>query len=104
MKDGFNIQSQSYIPNIVADNYSLPFKKNWRYTYDGFVPDKPHYNSGFYTDNSNLIGNYFAAFTRDGSYITKKTIDGINIKIERSPSFASISPTPSLKEKTLRGL
>lgn len=108
LKDGFNIQSQSYIPNIVADNYSLPFERNWHYTYDGFVPDKPHYNSGFYTDNSNLIGNYFAAFTRDGSYITKKTIDGINIKIERSPSFASISPisntnTPKPKGKDIEG-
>ena len=89
LKDGFNAQVSSYIPNILAKN-------NF---YGDRGTEGPQF-SKFYNPQ-NLIGNYFAAFTRDGSYITKSKIDGINIKIERSPSFASISPlnNDSLKIK-----
>ena len=90
LKDGFNVQVSSSIPNIVADNYSSVFYGH--YINNGSIPDKPHYNSAFYTSNPSLVGNYFAAFTRDGSYITKSKIDSKNIKILRSPSFASVSP------------
>ena len=90
LKDGYNVQAPYNIPNIVADNYSSVFYGH--YINNRSIPDKPHYNSAFYTSNPNLIGNYFAAFTRDGSYITKSKIDSKNIKILRSPSFASVSP------------
>ncbi len=95
LKDGYNVQAPYNIPNIVGVNNSLfdgeesPYS---RYIKHGSIPDKPHYNSAFYTSNPSLIGNYFAAFTRDGSYITKSKIDSKNIKILRSPSFASVSP------------
>jgi len=90
LKDGYNVQAPYSIPNIVADNYSPVFYGH--YISNGSIPDKPHYNSAFYTSNPSLVGNYFAAFTRDGSYVTKSKIDSKNIKILRSPSFASVSP------------
>lgn len=74
--------------NIVGNNYNnmdwatkTPVDKT---TYGG------NFNSTIFA-NEKYVGNYFAAFTRDGGYITKKIIDG-DIKIERSPSFASVSP------------
>lgn len=90
LKDGYNVQAPYNIPNIVADNYSSVFYGH--YINNRSIPDKPHYNSAFYTSNPSLVGNYFAAFTRDGSYVTKNKIDGKNVKILRSPSFASVSP------------
>lgn len=103
LKDGFNVQVSSSIPNIVGVNNSLLDREEKssysRYIEHGSIPDKPHYNSAFYTSNPSLVGNYFAAFTRDGSYITKNKIDGKNIKILRSPSFASVSPMASSDPK-----
>ena len=65
--------------------------------------DGPYFNTYIDSNSTNLNGNYFAAFTRDGAYINVTTIDGNNINIERSPSFASISPketsTPKAKGK-----
>lgn len=80
--------SENY-SNIVGNNYKnmewFSKKPESKTTYGG------KFNKTIYTSNGEYVGNYFAAFTRDGGYITKTTIDG-KIKIERSPSFASVSP------------
>lgn len=90
LKDGFTTTCAEYRPNIIGQNYSRPLEYDNGYV-PGFEPSGPRFNHTIY-NNSSLIGNYFAAFTRDGSYISKIKIDGKNINIERSPSFASISP------------
>ena len=115
-KDFFQAKASATIANIVPDNYSLPYQhgsynhsncyKSYTTDKDWFKykPDKPHYNDGFYEQSSApKIGNYFAAFTNDGSYISQNKIDGKNIKIERSPSFASISPNVCNGEPKVKG-
>ena len=103
IKDFFSTQCPQEFPNIVADNYSLPLLNgNARHEghYQGGVPDTPHFNQQVY-NNHELLGNYFAAFTRNGSYINKRQIDSESIKIEKSPSFASVSPIDSSAPKIL---
>ena len=96
-------------PNIVGYNYSPEGRNLFKYNNsNGNGVNDPHFNNGIYTENPTFLGNYFAAFTRDGSYVTNKTIDGKNIKIERSPSLASISPIlnnniPKVKGKDVFG-
>lgn len=97
LKDGFTTTCAEYRPNIIGQNYSRPLEHDNGYA-PGFVPGGPRFNHSIY-NSSELLGNYFAAFTRDGSYISKTKIDGRNINIERSPSFASISPMGGLKVK-----
>lgn len=99
LNDFFQTKGNQDIPNIVATNYSLPEergKNNHKDKYPKFIIEQPYFNDGFYS-NATLIGNYFAAFTRNGSYISKTQIDGKKIQIERSPAFASISPCNFLK-------
>lgn len=67
----------SYIPNIVGDNYSG-------------VTKSPSFNNVL-SSNTQRQGNYFAAFTSDGGYKTKNTIDG-KVSVMRIPSQASVSP------------
>ena len=78
LSDYFSSTCLAKFPNIVGNNYR------------GANNDGANFNPQY--KNSNLVGNYFAAFTRDASYINNTTIDGKNINIQRSPSFASISP------------
>lgn len=75
---------QSY-PNIVGNNYNqIPNHTDANDT-------KPKFNE-LYKRGTQYVGNYFAAFTRDGGYVSKNKIDS-KINIMRSPSFASITPT-----------
>jgi len=80
-----DVYCSDYQSNVVGDNYCP------NTAYNPGVANGPVFNNRIY-DNTDKLGNYFGAFTRDGSYISKNKIDGINIGIERSPSFASISP------------
>ena len=89
LNDGYSSTCTSEYPNIVGENFSTPFKNKNGYS-PGFTPGGPRFNSVY--NDSKYIGNYFAAFTRDGSYIENGKIDGRNISIERLPSFASVSP------------
>lgn len=50
----------------------------------------PEFNRLF--SSKTLLGNYFAGFDNNASYINNATIDGKKISIERQPNFASISP------------
>jgi len=100
LRDYFRTQCVAYFPNIVGYNYSLPFENNYGYSPNG-TPSPPSFNNAFYS-NAEFLGNYFAAFTRDGSYTSKNTIDG-NINIERSPSFASISPMKGIRFPKVKG-
>ena len=102
LKDGFTTTCIEEYPNIVGKNYSRPLMHDYSYTPGFDISDSDngaHFNAPIYGTNSIYLGNYFAAFTRDGAYISKNTIDGKNISIARSPSFASISPTDTLKIK-----
>lgn len=82
----------SAIPNIVGDNYNG-------------VTESPSFN-GILSSNTNIQGNYFAAFTNDGGYKTKDTIDG-KVSVMRIPNHASVSPykskIPKTKGKDLEG-
>ena len=75
----------SAIPNIVGDNYSG-------------VTKSPSFN-GILSSNTNKQGNYFAAFTNDGGYKTKNTIDG-KVSVIRIPNHASVSPLSDNSVKT----
>lgn len=91
--DGNSVVYSSDYPNVVGANYkgqdSGSYYPQWNNSYR---------NSG----HTGLIGNYFAGFTHNGSYLpgNKKKIDG-NINIGRQPNFASISPYSSNKIKEL---
>ena len=75
----------SAIPNIVGDNYSG-------------VTKSPSFN-GILSSNTDKQGNYFAAFTSDGGYKTKNTIDG-KVSVMRIPNHASVSPLSDNSVKT----
>ena len=75
----------SAIPNIVGDNYNG-------------VQNSPSFN-GILSSNTNKQGNYFAAFTSDGGYKTKNTIDG-KVSVMRIPNHASVSPLSDNSVKT----
>lgn len=75
----------SAIPNIVGDNYSG-------------VTESPSFN-GILSSNTDKQGNYFAAFTNDGGYKDKSTIDG-KVSIMRIPNHASVSPLSNNSVKT----
>lgn len=88
-EDASSVTIEAHQSNIVAKNY-----KN-------VSGNGPQFNP--YIDSNastlKLNGNYFAAFTRDGGFVNLKEIDGVNINIERSPSFASVSP---MSDSTLK--
>ena len=104
LNDYWSTTCNDFEANIVGSNYSKA-KENW----NNVSPDKrtlniPQFN-GLFGNDKDKVGNYFAAFTRDGGYISNDKIDG-NIKIERSPSFTSISPAgskPKVKGKDVEG-
>lgn len=73
------------LPNIIGKNYAID-KDSEERTRSGI----PTFND-FYDDNTDKLGNYFAAFTNDGGYINKKTISK-DENVMRSPSYASVSP------------
>ena len=75
----------SAIPNIVGDNYNG-------------IQNSPSFN-GILSSNTNKQGNYFAAFTSDGGYKTKNTIDG-KVSVMRIPNHASVSPLSDNSVKT----
>ena len=88
----------SAIPNIVGDNYNG-------------IDNSPSFNNVL-SSNTDNQGNYFAAFTNDGGYKTKDTIDG-KVSVMRIPNHASVSPfkikgaeedTPKTKGKDLEGV
>lgn len=86
----------SAIPNIVGDNYNGIDKR---------IDKSPSFN-GILSSNTDKQGNYFAAFTNDGGYKDKSTIDG-KVSVMRIPNHASVSPfnstTPKTKGKDLEG-
>lgn len=82
MTDNWETTCLQYYPNIVGSNYNN--------NVDHGAAPEPRFNN-LYSEPS-YIGNYFAAFTRDGGYVSKNKINP-NINIVRSPSFASVSPT-----------
>lgn len=83
MTDSWETTCLQVYPNIVGNNYNqIP-----NHTSDTM----PKFNELYSTDTK-YIGNYFAAFTRDGGYVSKNKIDS-KINVMRSPSFASITPT-----------
>lgn len=75
----------SAIPNIVGDNYNG-------------VKESPSFN-GILSSNTYNQGNYFAAFTNDGGYKDKSTIDG-KVSVMRIPNHASVSPLSNNSVKT----
>lgn len=86
----------SAIPNIVGDNYNG-------------IDKSPSFNKVLSSNTVNQ-GNYFAAFTNDGGYKTKDSIDG-KVSVMRIPNHASVSPykingvedPPKTKGKDLEG-
>lgn len=82
----------SAIPNIVGDNYNG-------------IKNSPSFNEVLSSNTYNQ-GNYFAAFTNDGGYKDKSTIDG-KVSVMRIPNHASVSPfnstIPKTKGKDLEG-
>lgn len=52
----------------------------------------PEFNKMWGNLFKQYLGNYFAGFDNNASYINNATIDGKEISIERQPNFASISP------------
>ena len=85
----------SAIPNIVGDNYN-----------GVGVKESPSFNKVL-SSNTDNPGNYFAAFTNDGGYKDKSTIDG-KVSVMRIPNHASVSPysksnIPKTKGKDLEG-
>ena len=72
--------------NIVGWNYSGIATS----TDTSFEKSKPEFNKTLFSKYE-LNGNYFACFTKDGGFINQSKIDK-EIFVERSPSFASVSP------------
>jgi len=71
-------------PNIVGFNAS-GYSKSSRAT-----DMEPQWNGNY--QNKEHVGNYFAAFTNNGGYVTKNGIDSKK-SIMRQPSYASVTPT-----------
>ena len=71
-------------PNIVGSNYSGHTREN-----------KVSFNKLY--DKSEYIGNYFAAFSNNGGYKNKKTLDK-KLAVARIPNYSDISPYNGLKE------
>ena len=71
-------------PNVVGFN---TYGMDWTDTaeFNEFYQE----GSGEYSENR--LGNYFAAFSNNGGYANRKTLDR-NASVLRSPSFASVSP------------
>ena len=95
LTDSWQTDGNEYAPNIITSNYKKRISDG---EYDFQASAGPRYNNVVYeADTSHLLGNYFAAFTHNGSYISNTQIDGININITRVPSFASVSPMNGVK-------
>lgn len=94
LNDKNSVDTPEYYPNIVGNNYYYEKAQD---------PDKgPSFNKYYNDDTSRTyVGNYFAAFTKNGSYISKNVIDGKNINIMRQPNNASISPIDGKTLKTI---
>ena len=78
------------LPHIICNTY---------YTKSG-VSNGPLWNDVFYKNNQNLLGNYFAVFSMNGRYNTKKTID-CNIDPMRLPNFTTQFPYNDSKLKEI---
>ena len=97
--DSSTVNAVYTAPNIVSSNCS-------GHTQD--EPGLPSFNKAFSARNNSeeYVGNYFAAFTNDGGYISKKAISS-GESVMRAPSFASVSPynstTPKEKGKDIEG-
>ena len=70
----------SSYPNIVTSNYL--YNNRSSHTNDG-----PHFNPTRHGEVLKGFGNYFAAFTKDGGYVTNSRYDD-SIHFEKRPSFA----------------
>ena len=83
-------------PNIVGSNYLDADNKQ-------SGESGPQFN--VFWKYPNKLGNYFAGFDNNASYISNTKIDGIHIGIQRQPNFASISPmdnTPKPKGRDVK--
>ena len=68
-------------PNIVGNNYM------------GHTSGEQgvYFNNIAYTENTNKVGNYFAAFTRNGGYTSSTNVDS-TIKVMKIPNFTKVTP------------
>ena len=66
-------------PMIVGNNY-----------YGHTTDDQKPYFNGLYKE-SDVLGNYFAAFTQNGGYTSNTAIDS-SIKIMRMPNYTKVTP------------
>lgn len=78
LNDSSQVSLEPIYPLIVGNNYS------------GTTEQGPSFNPLF-LNNREKIGNYFAAFTHNGGYIDKKTLDK-TINCQRIISYSSVSP------------
>ena len=79
--DNASIPLSDNMPNIVTSNYyDNPRSK---------LSDGAHFNDkfGFYP----YLGNYFAAFTKDGGYVSSRKVDN-KISFEKRPVFTVVNP------------
>ena len=87
-------------PNIVGFNYNDKNKKS----YEWFGEDNVRFNE-IYKDKSHL-GNYFAAFTKNGRYTSTTEVD-CTINIMELPNYAAVNVESTPKrigqEKTING-
>ena len=92
-KDSGNVTYLTNYPNVVSKNVSGHTSSATSEPFDTYIPN---FNACYYSHGENdghngKIGNYFAGFTKNASYVKEMVING-NIPILRQPNFASISP------------
>lgn len=78
--DSSDVSLNEFIPNIVTKNYL------------NVNNDGPQFNIAFGGNSlKSWVGNYFAAFTKDGGYTSKTNVDE-SIVVEKKPAFAVVNP------------
>lgn len=87
LSDDNMASGQMIYPNIVGNNYAFQDGDD---NYIRHTKEGPNFNK-YYNIDTTWIGNYFAAFTNNGGYVSKTEIDR-NIKVAGIPTGAKVSP------------
>lgn len=102
INEASNSRNESTMCNIVPDNYA-PVNDNIRNSFNR-IYNAPNFNP-YHKDKKGFIGNYFAAFTKNGGIIDSSTgQENSNIKFESVPYLAKPRPRKKIGPDSLIAL